>query len=162
MSSGKYDTRLKNLIEEINSLPGIQTITSCGGHKKPDITQSQVPENEFYVVFGFKTQYPTKEAWESLNVIAQLISGDSIYERDGFSPDTCVKMEVYKDEFTTIFFRLYGRNVDPEVVREILVQAKKPSKYIKTMNPKIPHDKLKFPRMTKEEETTFFNDVGRS
>jgi hypothetical protein len=138
------DTRLKKLAEVIDSYPGIQTIMSCGGHKE----YSRVPENEFYITFGLKTKYPTEKAWQSINVIAQLITSDSMYEREGSHPDTWIKMEVCKDEDSTIFFQLHGRNVDPEVVSEILVNSKLPLEYIKPLNPKIPLDKLKFSRIT--------------
>ena len=145
MSSIRCDPKVKKLVKAINSYPGIQTIMSCGGHKKPNVTHSQVPENEFYIEFGFTAICPAQEAWQSLNEIARSINEFAIYEWHGLSVDKWVKIEVCKDESFTVNFRLHGRNVDPNnLFIELMGRQKQTSPdYIKSLKLKTPHDQLK-------------------
>jgi hypothetical protein len=121
MSLKKCDLKVKVLVNVINSFPGIQTLMSCGGHKNPKITHSQVPENEFYVDFSFNTPYPSKEAWQSLNEIARSISNDSIYEWYNSSKNV-IKIEMCKDESHILHFRLRGRNIDPNSIAAAMLE----------------------------------------
>jgi len=104
---------VRKLVKTINSYPGIQTTLSCGGHRNPKFTHSQVSENEFYIEFKFTTQPPTKEAWQSFRNIARLIHGSALYDW-ALKPDRWVKIEVCElDERSEILFLLQGWNVDP-------------------------------------------------
>ena len=138
------DARLKNLVIVLNSYPGIQTIMSCGGHKKPKIDLSQVPENEFYVEFGFKELYPSNEAWESLNKIASSISISSLIEREYYR-EKGITLEVDKDENTSIYFRIHGHDIEPDIITDILKEIQNEPGYLKTLKLKtaIP----KFPKI---------------
>jgi hypothetical protein len=117
----EFDPNINKLMQVINSYPEIQTLMSCGGHKNPRITHSQVPENEFYIDFGFKSSYPTKEAWQSLNEISRSIYDDSIYEWY-FSPKSALKIEIRKDESHIVYFRLRGYNVEPNSIAAAMLE----------------------------------------
>src|SRR5215469_17151874 len=58
----QIDERVKFLVDVLNSLPGIETFSSCGGHENPDTT-SQCPADEFYVRF---TVRESREGMRSL------------------------------------------------------------------------------------------------
>jgi len=131
----KVDTRIKKLVEVLDSYPGIQTIMSCGGHIKPKTDQYQVPENEFYVEFGFKDLYPSIEAWESLNKIASCISISSLIERTYYH-DKGVRLDIGKDDNTTIYFRLHGRDAEPDFISDILTDIQNEPEYLKILKPK--------------------------
>lgn len=149
MSSKKCDPNVNGLVKAINSYPGIQTLMSCGGHKKPRIMSSQVPENEFYVEFGFITLYPTREAWQSLNEIARSIDEGALYEWAGCC-NTGVKIELVNDKRHIVSFRLYGRGVDPNVIVSKMEQNK--GKFpIENQELNIPIDKMTFPKITMKE-----------
>jgi len=135
MSSKRIDPKVQELIKAINSFPGIQTLMSCGGHKKPKFTHSQVPENEFFVDFSFKTSYPTKEAWQSLNEIARSISENVVYQWTGIS-DKGVKIEIQKSDSYIIYFTLYGRDVDPDDLA-VDILARQPENF-NLLKPKTP------------------------
>ncbi|MGB7787943.1 hypothetical protein [Methanoregula sp.] len=137
MNHENIDPRVRALVKVIDSYPRIQTIMSCGGHKDPDIKNSQVPENEFYVDFCFKEPIPSKEAWQSLNEIARGISEDSIYE--WFNPaESSLKLLIGRDENHFIYFRLRGIDVDPEIIANSLLE--RPSEAFDTLKPEIPND----------------------
>lgn len=131
----KVDIRIKKLVEVLDSYPGIQTIMACGGHKKPIMDHSQVPENEFYVEFGFKDIYPSIEAWESLNKIASCITISSIIERSYYH-DKGVGLDIGKDENTAIYFRLHGRDMEPDFIVDILTDIQNEPEYLKILKPK--------------------------
>jgi hypothetical protein len=116
--------------------------------QETQFTHSQVPENEFYVDFGFKMNYPTKEAWQSLNEIARVTSENVIYEWARLS-DKGVKIEMHKDDSHPVYFTLHGRNVDPNDL--VVAMSELQPENFNTLKPKIPHDQLKFPRITIEE-----------
>jgi hypothetical protein len=114
---------------------------SCGGHKKPRVKSSQVPENEFYIEFGFTTRSPTRKSWQSLNEIACSISEGEIWEWHGMQAEQWVKIALCKDDSTTVYFRLYGRNVDPNDILSRMVERQKqtPSDYFKNLKPSKPY-----------------------
>ena len=112
------DERVRDLVLAIDSMPGIRTLMSCGGHKNPKVTKSQVPENEFFVIFNFRTKYPGKPAWRSLNKIARLAIDPGIYAWT-WKKDHFVKISVIRND-NIPFFQLHGRNVDPvDLVEEL-------------------------------------------
>jgi len=61
----EMDDNVQSLLEAINSLPGLQTFSSCGGHPQPD--QGQAPEGHFYVNFYLD---PDAAGWDSLGRLA--------------------------------------------------------------------------------------------
>jgi hypothetical protein len=56
------DENIREVVEAIASLPGIETFSSCGGHKVCT-SMSQRPEGSFYVSFAVA---PTKAGFRSL------------------------------------------------------------------------------------------------
>jgi len=149
MSSKKIDPRIKGLVKVINSLPGIQTIMSCGGHKKPISGSNQVPENEFYVEFGFTTAYPSPQAWESLNIIS--LSINEIASLDWAGADKYfLKIELVKDDNKIVSFRLHGREVQPSAIATKIEQMMG-THPLKTLKPRTPVDKMIYPRLSLKE-----------
>lgn len=77
-SKMKIDRKVARLVRVLNSLPGVSTFSSCGGHAKPTIV-SQCPINEWYVNFSL---LPHQMAWQSLELIAsarcEFMSGDAL------------------------------------------------------------------------------------
>jgi hypothetical protein len=146
MNSKNCDQRISKLVEVINAFPEIQTLMSCGGHKKPKVTHSQVPANEFYVDFCFKSRYPTKEAWQSLNEIGRSISESVIYEWARVSSGG-VKIEICKEESHHLYFRLHGRNVDPNSIADAI--SERLSENFKTLKIEAPFDNETFPKVKK-------------
>ena len=65
-SKPKIDRKVARLVKLLNSLPGVFTNSSCGGHAK-QTNVSQCPANEWYVDFELT---PHQMAWESLGLIA--------------------------------------------------------------------------------------------
>ena len=61
------DENVRALVELLNTLPGIRTRASCGGHAKPD--SIQVPLGHWWVGFAVA---PTRGGWRSLELIAGL------------------------------------------------------------------------------------------
>jgi len=61
------DENIRTLVELLNTLPGIRTRSSCGGHAKPN--SIQVPLGHWWVGF---TVAPTRGGWRSLELIAGL------------------------------------------------------------------------------------------
>lgn len=45
------DARVKLLVSVLHSIPGVITVSSCGGHKKPGNRLNPSPYGEFYVDF---------------------------------------------------------------------------------------------------------------
>lgn len=148
ISSNSPDRRIRKLVNAINSYPGIRTIMSCGGHKKPR-PFTQVPKNEFYVDFGFTARSPSSKSWQSLNEIAC-----SMCDYTYIGIDEWVKITVFKEKETTIFFRLHGRNVDPNKIADDMVEKQKqvPSDYLKTLIPRKPHGYCPRGRTLTDEE----------
>ena len=164
MSSKRCDLKINKLVKAINSYPGIQTIMSCGGHKNPKVTHSQVPENEFYIEFGFTELCPTQEAWHSLNEIARSINEGALYEWARLSADEWVKIEVCKDESSIVYFRLHGHNVAPNnILVDMLERQKQTSPdYIRSLKQKTPHDQIKKNPMTLMKKNSIISRFYRT
>lgn len=86
----RIERRVKKLVEALNSLPCVKTISSCGGHKAPG--EYQLPADSFYVDFCLEE---TAMAWESL---ARII--DAAQETDSLNInitawlDGCVRFDL--------------------------------------------------------------------
>jgi hypothetical protein len=65
----QLDTNIISLVEVLNSLPGIKTLGSCGGHENP--TSIQQPLGEWFVSFYVAH---TKGGMRSLEYIAGSLS----------------------------------------------------------------------------------------
>ena len=101
------DKKVIPWINMINSYSGIETVSSCGGHKKPkDI--DQVPENEFYVSFRFIDGKFNAEGWSSISDIMNYITECE------FNDDESLKIELNMHLLTEVFFTLNGKNVNYE------------------------------------------------
>jgi len=64
------DADVRPLVNALNTLPGISTYSSCGGHANP--TPSQTAEGHFYVCFNLEEGpmgRPLAKAWDSLALI---------------------------------------------------------------------------------------------
>src|SRR5262245_52065210 len=59
------DERVVYVVEALNSLPGIATFSSCGGHPNPEPGQNE--EGTWSVSFSM---FPLEGGWVSLNAIA--------------------------------------------------------------------------------------------
>jgi hypothetical protein len=70
------DENIRTLVELLNTLPGIRTRGSCGGHAEPNSIQT--PLGHWWVGF---TVAPTRGGWRSLELIAGL--------------NDCTRVEVY-------------------------------------------------------------------
>lgn len=103
----KLDKNVIPWIDMINNYQGIETVSSCGGHKHPkDI--SQVPENEFYVSFRFTDGKFNSNGWSSISDLMTIITE---YE---FNDDQSLKIELNMTMYTEVFFTLKGKNVSFE------------------------------------------------
>ncbi len=65
----KVDAKVRALVDALNSLPGIFTFASCGGHAKRT-NETQLPADEFVVNFGADV---LAGGWLSLEWIARTI-----------------------------------------------------------------------------------------
>lgn len=66
------DPMMKRLVAALNSCPGIQTISSCGGHASPDL--GHAPQGEFNVCF---TVDPSEGGWRSFELILSACGTDA-------------------------------------------------------------------------------------
>ena len=92
------DKKVKELVCVLNNFKGIQTFSSCGGHKNPQ--SPQIGSGRFYVDFFVE---PNKTGFQSLEQINQLISnlfptvrifvGDVGGIEDGDDPCMCFEMK---------------------------------------------------------------------
>lgn len=64
----QIDENIATLVATLNSLPGISTNSSCGGHENPG--PGQAPAGEWYVDFYL---IPHQLAWQSLELVALTI-----------------------------------------------------------------------------------------
>lgn len=75
----QIDENIAPLVAILNSLPGISTNSSCGGHENP--TPGQAVAGEWYVDFCL---LPDKRGWQSLELIAfavgELLNDDGTIE----------------------------------------------------------------------------------
>ena len=65
----EIDANMIRLVDSLNSLEGIDTMSSCGGHADPEI--GQAAEGEYYVSFevDMRQGRPTRAAWASVALI---------------------------------------------------------------------------------------------
>lgn len=105
------DDNIRGLVEELNSMPGITTIGSCGGHENPDDSIGQRPFGEWFVTFHVSLR---DGGWRSLDLLASMFR---------YLPGT------YVDAFSNcpgcrgrsnIVFGLVGRGSIPELAEALL------------------------------------------
>lgn len=75
----ELDPPVSGLVRALNELPGLRTISSCGGHENPE-TEASRPADSWYVDLVLDTDdwdadvwTPTAEAWVSLEFLAWLV-----------------------------------------------------------------------------------------
>lgn len=102
------DENVRDLLTVLESLPGVYTNSSCGGHREP--TDDQLNENEFYVDFCLDDEEPASLA--SLTLLTYVCQEVS-------SPDgpTCLITPWYDE---VLRFDLHGYDVTPETVADAL------------------------------------------
>jgi hypothetical protein len=111
MGIPKIDSKVTGWVNVINSYPDLQTVGSCGGQTRPE-DYPCLPENEFFVMFKFKTDYPSKKSWQSFRNLVQSIT-ECDWD-DGNTKDAWVRIEVTMTVFSELFFRIHGHNVLPK------------------------------------------------
>ncbi len=81
-----------------------------------------------------------------------------------FGSDEWVKIAVHKEKLTTVYFRLHGRNVDPNKIADDMVEKQKQtsSDYLKTLNPRKPYGYCSRGRTLTDEEINqiLAEDIG--
>ena len=100
--STTIDKNVKKLIDILNKYPGIETISSCGGHKNPSSCQS--PENEWEITFDIfgkdkESDLPCPEGWMSLGKLSHA---------------TFEYLEIADGKIDLIVSNLSDREIDPE------------------------------------------------
>jgi hypothetical protein len=103
----EYDQRLKRLIEVLNDLPEVYTISSCGGHPDREGRENPVPEGYFYIQFIIE---PTEKGFLSLGII-------DLAARNVDPDRLAVKVLNTTDSPRLVMFHILGRdNADPDAV----------------------------------------------
>ncbi|WP_424027446.1 hypothetical protein [Methanoregula sp.] len=93
--------------------PGIELVRACYGRSCPNDSRCLL-ENEFFVMFKFKTDYPSEEAWKSFrNLVATVIACN--LDQDT-AEDSWVRIEVTMVILSAPFFRIHGHNILPHEV----------------------------------------------
>ena len=102
---GLLDENIEPLVVALNSLPGVKTIGSCGGHKNPSSIQR--PEGEWFVSFDFCGCDRASE------YLSELVS--AIYRGDLDDEHGVTSLEVYSQSFA-----LCGYGSDPKGVADYI------------------------------------------
>ena len=90
--------------------PGMEVVGACDGLTCPEDSPC-LPENEFFMMFKFKTDYPSKKSWQSFRNLVQSIT-ECDWDDDN-TKDAWVRIEVTMTVFSELFFRIHGHNVLP-------------------------------------------------
>jgi len=70
----EIEAPVRELVRVMNEIPGLVTLTSCGGHPEEEIQYlDQWPEGSFYVTFLCEDTYL---GWDALNTVADVIGND--------------------------------------------------------------------------------------
>lgn len=118
----EMDSNIVSLAKAINAIPGIYSVSSCGGHH--DNTPHQLPWGRWEVMFQLDLtdeDSPTSEAWLSLEALAYSISkcfrrGDGELSIGAWSP--APDLNGFGESIT---FTLKGKDVDPDVLAKFLI-----------------------------------------
>lgn len=122
----QIDERVKFLVDVLNSLPGIETFSSCGGHENPDTT-SQCPADEFYVRFAVRESQEGMRSLRRLGWATLCFPGGE---------DGLVDLSVWwKDdeeegpaESVPLSFELYGsEGADPDELAALIEEGADPT-----------------------------------
>jgi len=88
------DANMRRLVKALNSIDGVDTYSSCGGHHDP--TPGQVPAGTWYVCFDVDDEYLfanqsieliTREAGEQLATVSLYYDGGLRFELRGVDID---------------------------------------------------------------------------
>lgn len=66
----EVDQNVVGLLKAINSIPGLFTTSSCGGHVNPEPYQNPEGEWEVFINLHIREGRPTLEAWLSIEFLA--------------------------------------------------------------------------------------------
>ena len=102
----QIDENIATLVATLNSLPGISTNSSCGGHENPG--PGQAPAGEWYVDFDL---LPHQLAWQSLELIAFAIG-------ELLCCGSTIELKVWHDG--GVRFDLRGYDCDPNELTEMI------------------------------------------
>jgi hypothetical protein len=96
------DRNVRKLVKILNKYPGVETVSSCGGHKLP--TSCQVPENEWEITFDIfgvnkEVDLPSPDGWKSLGKISHA---------------TFEYLEINNGKIDLLVCNLSDRETDPE------------------------------------------------
>lgn len=126
------DERVRMLVVTLNDLPGISTISCCGGHENP--RGSQVKSDSFYVALSVEMNRnrPSKKGWRSLGIIERAttlceISYMQEYgEKDAryFNIIMCNLTDCNDEESLYLLdFEIHGRfGADPNVLANQIIE----------------------------------------
>jgi hypothetical protein len=108
----EIDARVKRLVIALNTIPGIDTFSSCGGHVAP--SGSQVAKDRFNVNFDIQR---TARGWRALQLIQFAIDKSVDRENMTITPWT----EGTEWEPGSLHFELRGRRfADPDTLASIV------------------------------------------
>ena len=74
---GEVEPRIKHLVEAFNRLPGICTISSCGGHEVID-NQTQSPADGFNIDFVVDNENGGMNSLRLITKMARITGGENI------------------------------------------------------------------------------------
>jgi hypothetical protein len=88
--------------------PGMELVNACYALTCPEDSPCP-PDNEFFMLVKFKTDYPSKKSWQSFRNFVQSLreSGRAVDN----TKDVWVRIEVVMSVFSELYFRIHGHNI---------------------------------------------------
>jgi hypothetical protein len=118
------DVKVKGLVDVMNKYPGINTSSSCGGHKNPE--SGQVPFGEWYVNFDIwgedpDADMPSFDGWKSLGKLSHA-TFEYIEVGDGRIDLVVCNLSDRDDDPEGLcnYFEVHGYNADIKIFTNIL------------------------------------------
>ena len=109
----KTDDRICHLVETLNTLDGIRTFSSCGGHENPGL--GQIPAGEFDINMDVE---PTEAGFYSLSIIRSAMYMHPEHE------SLMLQVWLCGVEPDVIAFSLWGCNkADPGILSELILNT---------------------------------------
>jgi hypothetical protein len=72
----QIDKRVVRLVDALNTLPGVTTVSSCGGHRRPAL--GQVGPGRFYVSLDISRRQATWRSLETILVTIAALGGTAL------------------------------------------------------------------------------------
>lgn len=113
------DANIVSLVQALNAWPGIQTVSSCGGHK--DNKDYQLPMGEWQVMFQLepaRVYSPSVQAWLSLEALAYGFS--KRFESDKVCLTVFSTDPFLNGSGESIYFNLKGKDIEPDAAAKFL------------------------------------------